>query len=88
MSDTRACNFCGQSETGIGWTGRSEAAVICFYCLDLCRDILAERDEDEPTNPELVCAFCGKDRRTAAVAGPNWVYICDECVAGFQPFSG
>jgi len=81
--DTRTCTFCAQSEAEAHGLGPTVA--ICDMCLDLCRDIIAERDKDEPTNPELVCAFCQKDRRPGAVAGPNWVYICDECVAGFQP---
>lgn len=38
--------------------------------------------DDYPTNSELHCSFCGKPQSQVAklVAGPNGVYICDECI--------
>ncbi|MEE8716140.1 MAG: ATP-dependent Clp protease ATP-binding subunit ClpX [Coriobacteriales bacterium] len=38
--------------------------------------------DDYPTNPELHCSFCGKPQSQVAklVAGPNGVFICDECI--------
>lgn len=33
-------------------------------------------------NEEGSCSFCGKPRRAVRklIAGPNWAFICDECV--------
>ena len=33
-------------------------------------------------NEQLICSFCGKPKELAKrlIAGPNGVYICDECV--------
>lgn len=38
--------------------------------------------DDYPTTTELHCSFCGKPQSQVAklVAGPNGVYICDECI--------
>lgn len=38
--------------------------------------------DDYPNRPELHCSFCGKPQSQVAklVAGPNGVYICDECI--------
>ncbi|MGI6046166.1 MAG: ATP-dependent Clp protease ATP-binding subunit ClpX [Eggerthellaceae bacterium] len=39
--------------------------------------------EDFTTHGEIECAFCGKhpDEVAAMVAGPNGIYICDECIS-------
>ncbi len=43
-----------------------------------------QRDDFKGQNPEdIVCAFCGKhpDQVAAMIAGPNGIYICDECIS-------
>src|ERR1700719_636020 len=37
---------------------------------------------DAPKDEKVICSFCGKsqDEVRKIVAGPNNVYICDECV--------
>ncbi len=36
-----------------------------------------------PTRNDIHCAFCGKtpDQVNAMIAGPNGIYICDECIS-------
>ena len=38
---------------------------------------------DDFKNDEIACAFCGKhpDQVHAMIAGPNGIYICDECIS-------
>ena len=40
-------------------------------------------NKDDFKNDEIACAFCGKhpDQVHAMIAGPNGIYICDECVS-------
>ncbi len=39
--------------------------------------------EDDLVTDEISCAFCGKrpDQVAAMIAGPNGIYICDECIS-------
>ena len=36
----------------------------------------------EFTTPQMACSFCGKykDEVQFLIAGPNWHFICNECV--------
>ena len=40
-------------------------------------------NKDDFKNDEIACAFCGKhpDQVHAMIAGPNGIYICDECIS-------
>ena len=40
-------------------------------------------NKDDSKNDEIACAFCGKhpDQVHAMIAGPNGIYICDECIS-------
>ena len=77
MSDAkRACPFCGETDAG---RLVNDSPATCRRCVALCRDIVGDLTQSPATRPELVCAFCGKDRRGVLVAGPT-LYICNECV--------
>jgi ATP-dependent Clp protease ATP-binding subunit ClpX len=41
-----------------------------------------ERKQEKKVRPTYRCSFCGKpqDQVKRLVAGPNGVYICDECI--------
>ena len=40
-------------------------------------------NKDDFKNDEIACVFCGKhpDQVHAMIAGPNGIYICDECIS-------
>ena len=40
-------------------------------------------NKDDFKNDEIACAFCGKhpDQVHAMIAGPNGIYMCDECIS-------
>ncbi len=44
---------------------------------------MSDNKEDFTGNDEITCAFCGKHPHqvSAMIAGPNGIYICDECIS-------
>jgi ATP-dependent protease Clp ATPase subunit len=96
MSDDKAkCSFCGKTESEVRKLVQGPAASICEGCLVLARDLVGEKETDEPAVSEkrtpaiarigrpLVCAFCGEGETGKLVAGPV-VFICEECVRGLS----
>jgi ATP-dependent protease Clp ATPase subunit len=75
-----ACAFCGKGAAEVERLAVTPNAAICDGCLRLCSAIVAGRVTSPGTEADLVCAFCGKDRRGILVAGPS-SYICGECVS-------
>ena len=44
---------------------------------------MSDKKDDFTDNDDITCAFCGKhpNQVSAMIAGPNGIYICDECIS-------
>jgi hypothetical protein len=93
------CSFCSKSSKQVQnlFDGPNNEVHICDDCLDVCVDILSDREKwpektGEPAKPAgavLQCSFCNKNQEEVGqlIAGPD-VYICNDCVARFREGSG
>jgi hypothetical protein len=89
------CSFCGKAAAECRRFCIGDGVNICDLCLDLCGDVLAERDTARASRLTVVepvlCAFCGTMRvglpHNEFVHGAGGPTVCTQCLNGCREAS-